>query len=166
MEYLALNTTDHHDKHNDLVERKVFRTSNFDCFVDRALIIHGPAQAVDQIINATIDAAERGVDVRVITEEANKDNDLVAKLFGEHGIPVVWFKETWFAALHNKGMIVDGDVVYISSINFSDKSVTENREAGVIKAASAAADATARHQDTLCRRPIGGLKQLWRTLLD
>ncbi|MHA1712692.1 MAG: phospholipase D-like domain-containing protein [Candidatus Ranarchaeia archaeon] len=88
--------------------------------------------AVDEIINATIQAAERGVSVRVITEEGNKDNDQVAALFGEYGIPVVWFKETWFAALHNKGIIVDGVVVYIASINFSDTSIEDNREAGVI----------------------------------
>ncbi|MHA2059503.1 MAG: phospholipase D-like domain-containing protein [Candidatus Ranarchaeia archaeon] len=92
----------------------------------------GDNGSIDIIMNATIRAANRGVDVRVISEEANKDNDLMAEIFGEHGIPVVWFKETWFSALHNKGIIVDGKIVYLSSINFSETSVDENREAGVI----------------------------------
>ncbi len=92
----------------------------------------GDAGAIDEIINATIRAAQRGVAVRVISEETGADNDIVAATFAEYGIPVVWFKETWFAAMHNKGIIVDGKIVYISSINFSDTSVEDNREAGVI----------------------------------
>lgn len=87
--------------------------------------------AVDQIIDAIIAAKERGVTVRIITEE-EYDYELIIDIFREHKIPIVWQDTRWFAANHNKGIIVDGQVVLISSINYSDGSITENREAGVI----------------------------------
>jgi hypothetical protein len=93
----------------------------------------GDAGAVDQIIDAIIAAKDRGVTVRVITEEGSKpDVEIVAEDFHEHGIPVVYQDERWFSAQHNKGIIVDGRMVLISSINYSDGSISENREAGVI----------------------------------
>jgi FlaG/FlaF family flagellin (archaellin) len=68
----------------------------------------------------------------VITEEGQKDNDAVAADLMAYDIPVVWQDERWFTAQHNKGIIVDGRMVLISSINYSDGSITANREAGVI----------------------------------
>jgi phosphatidylserine/phosphatidylglycerophosphate/cardiolipin synthase-like enzyme len=91
----------------------------------------GDAGAVDQVVDAIVAAKERGVTVRVISEE-DYDWELVAATFHEHGIPIVWQDTRWFAAEHNKGIVVDGRIVLISSINYSDGSITENREAGVI----------------------------------
>ena len=87
--------------------------------------------AVTQILNAIIAAKNRGVTVRVITEE---DYDFleVAALLQGHNIPVVWQDATWFSTDHNKGIIVDGRIVLVSSINYSDGSISENRESGVI----------------------------------
>jgi phosphatidylserine/phosphatidylglycerophosphate/cardiolipin synthase-like enzyme len=87
--------------------------------------------SVEQILNAIIAAKNRGVTVRVITEE-KYDYEEVAQLFHEHGIPLVIQDPTWFAELHNKGIIVDGRIVLVSSINYSDNSIEDNREAGVI----------------------------------
>ncbi|TFH02466.1 MAG: hypothetical protein E4H14_17625 [Candidatus Thorarchaeota archaeon] len=87
--------------------------------------------SVESILDAVIAAKERGVTVRVITEE-DYDYEEVAHLLGEHKIPVVWQDSRWFAANHNKGIIVDGRIVLISSINYSDNSIEDNREAGVI----------------------------------
>lgn len=93
----------------------------------------GDAGEVDQVIDAIIAAKNRGVTVRVITEEGAKpDVEVVAEEFRTHGIPVVYQYETWFQAQHNKGIIVDGRIVLISSINYSDGSIGDNREAGVI----------------------------------
>lgn len=89
------------------------------------------AGEVDQVVTAIIAAKERGVTVRVITEE-EYDFLEIAELFGEHNIPIVWQDTRWFTANHNKGIIVDGRIVLISSINYSDGSISENREAGVI----------------------------------
>ncbi|MFW9850274.1 MAG: phosphatidylserine/phosphatidylglycerophosphate/cardiolipin synthase family protein, partial [Candidatus Thorarchaeota archaeon] len=91
----------------------------------------GDAGAVDQILSAILAAKERGVTVRVISEEAY-DWELVEAMFLEHDIPIVWQDTRWFTANHNKGIIVDGRIVLVSSINYSDGSITENREAGVI----------------------------------
>ncbi|RLI54096.1 MAG: hypothetical protein DRP09_13975, partial [Candidatus Thorarchaeota archaeon] len=91
----------------------------------------GDAGAVDQVVDAIIAAKERGVTVRVISEE-EYDWDLVAAMFKQHDIPIVWQDTRWFSANHNKGIIVDGRIVLISSINYSDGSISDNREAGVI----------------------------------
>jgi len=87
--------------------------------------------SVEQILDAIIAAKNRGVTVRVITED-KYDYEDVAHLFSEHKIPIVVQDPTWFAELHNKGIIVDGRIVLVSSINYSDNSIENNREAGVI----------------------------------
>lgn len=91
----------------------------------------GDTGVVDQIINAILAAKARGVTVRVITEE-EKDWLEIEQILIDNEIPIVWQDTRWFTANHNKGIIVDGRIVLISSINYSDGSITENREAGVI----------------------------------
>ncbi|UCH05375.1 MAG: hypothetical protein JSW05_04200 [Candidatus Thorarchaeota archaeon] len=91
----------------------------------------GDAGAVDQVVDAILAAKARGVTVRVISEE-EKDWLEIEEIFQDHGIPIVWQDTRWFTANHNKGIIVDGRLVLISSINYSDGSITANREAGVI----------------------------------
>ncbi|MCF2136899.1 MAG: phospholipase D-like domain-containing protein [Candidatus Thorarchaeota archaeon] len=91
----------------------------------------GDSGEVDQIIDAILAAKARGVTVRVITEE-EKDYQEVADLLHAHNIPIVWQDTRWFTANHNKGIIADGRIVLISSINYSEGSITKNREAGVI----------------------------------
>lgn len=91
----------------------------------------GDNGAVDEVVDAILAARARGVTVRVISEE-EKDWETVAQTFYDHDIPITWQDTRWFSAQHNKGIIVDGRIVLISSINYSDDSITENREAGVI----------------------------------
>ncbi len=91
----------------------------------------GDSGAVDQVINAILAAHARGVTIRVITEE-EKDYLEIADIFHQHNISIVWQDTRWFTANHNKGIIVDGRLVLVSSINYSDESITQNREAGVI----------------------------------
>lgn len=99
-------------------------------------------------LEEVVEAARRGCQVKVlldgspynIEENNSADNDdtirylleiaekeglsIEAKLFNSssHGL----------LKLHNKGMIVDGRRVLLSSINWNKNSVTENREVGVI----------------------------------
>ena len=87
--------------------------------------------SVETILDAIIAAKNRGVTVRVISEE-DYDYEEVAGLFHANNIPIVWQDTRWFTAEHNKGIIVDGRIVLISSINYSDNSIEDNREAGVI----------------------------------
>jgi len=91
----------------------------------------GDAGEVDQILDAIVAAKNRGVTVRVITEEVYDFVEVTA-LLQAHNIPIVWQDTHYFTANHNKGIIVDGRLVLISSINYSDGSISENREAGVI----------------------------------
>jgi len=91
----------------------------------------GDGGQVDEIVNAILAAKDRGVTVRVISEESY-DWVEIEQILVEHGIPIVWMDTRWFTANHNKGIIVDGSIVLVSSINYSDNSIVDNREAGII----------------------------------
>ncbi len=91
----------------------------------------GDGGAVDDIIDAILAAKARGVTVRVITEE-DQDWVEIEQILIDNDISIVWHDTRWFTANHNKGIIVDGRIVLVSSINYSDNSITNNREAGVI----------------------------------
>ncbi|MGY5859744.1 MAG: BMP family ABC transporter substrate-binding protein [Candidatus Thorarchaeota archaeon] len=91
----------------------------------------GDGGEVDEVIDAILAAKDRGVTVRVISDE-EKDWALIEQILVDHGIPIVWMDIRWFTANHNKGIIVDGATVLVSSINYSDGSIGSNREAGVI----------------------------------
>ena len=86
---------------------------------------------VDQVINAILAAKARGVTIRIITDET-KDFENISDICVANGIAIGWQDTTYFTAEHNKGIIVDGELVLVCSINFSDESIANNREAGVI----------------------------------
>jgi hypothetical protein len=65
-------------------------------------------------------------------EDGVNDNADVALAFAEENIPIVWMDTRFFAAIHNKAFIADGRIVLICSINWSEESISENREAGVV----------------------------------
>ncbi|MHA2118738.1 MAG: phospholipase D-like domain-containing protein, partial [Candidatus Thorarchaeota archaeon] len=88
--------------------------------------------SVRTIIDAIIAAKHRGVTVRIITNEHEGNNAEIAEDLAEENIPVLWMDTRFFYLNHNKAMIVDGRIVYISSINWSGTSIDNNREAGVI----------------------------------
>ena len=102
----------------------------------------------NQIMEALLDAAERGVQVRVLLDQTFVDTsstsnntmtvdalntlsqekklDLEARLVSDyHDLGV----------LHNKGVIAD-EKVLVSSINWVDASVLQNREVGVVISSS------------------------------
>lgn len=96
-----------------------------------------------EIVNAIISAHDRGVTVRVILDEAdNDDSKATADLLTNNGISVKICTGTvpmYFNTQHNKGMIIDGGIVLIASINWSPTSIRENREAGLIIESSSVA---------------------------
>jgi hypothetical protein len=68
-------------------------------------------------------------------DEKDDDNAGVADGLVDAGVGVVWQGEHWGTTgywMHNKGIIVDNEKVLVSSINWSNYSVSQNREAGVI----------------------------------
>ncbi|MEX2720525.1 MAG: phospholipase D-like domain-containing protein [Candidatus Wukongarchaeota archaeon] len=88
----------------------------------------------DLFMEELVDAAQRGVDVRVILDQKyNKEENLeTANYLDSFGIEVKFGDTTKLDAIHNKGVIVDEKAVLVSSINWSNESVTENRETGII----------------------------------
>lgn len=92
-------------------------------------------------LSAVYDAAGRGASVRVMLDgmyynTANDaDNDELAAALNRHGGDIsarLLLPGAHLTKLHNKGMIVDGDHVLISSVNWNFNSPNNNREAGVI----------------------------------
>ncbi len=92
-----------------------------------------------------IAAAERGVEVRLLLDgssynlEGKDDNDEATarlnRIARERGLPLkvrIFDPENGtIVKLHNKGFVVDGEAVFVSSINWNYHGVYENREAGL-----------------------------------
>ncbi|MHA1506069.1 MAG: phospholipase D-like domain-containing protein [Candidatus Asgardarchaeia archaeon] len=95
------------------------------------MYIYSDDAVISEFINAILDAKNRGVSVRVILDDRTDKNNQTAELLSSYGIEVA-FSSSEFDTMHNKGIIVDGKVVLVSSINWSSNSVENNREAGVI----------------------------------
>ena len=94
------------------------------------------------IISALHDVANNGVAVHLIINGAYLDDDdqEVVDLFneiwnGSEGLDasaIVMSEDDDVSKLHNKGIIVDGESVLVSSINMGSSAMNRNREMGVI----------------------------------
>lgn len=98
-------------------------------------------------LESVIDAARRGCEVKIlldgkyVSNEINKQDNLDTVAY-VNGIArrenlnleakALVFEKNYLAKIHNKGIVVDGEKVLISSINWNYNSVAKNREAGVI----------------------------------
>jgi len=114
--------------------------------IEEAYISNETRYGLNPYLAAAINASRRGVHVRVLLDsyyynvEGTNDNDEQAALINriataEH-LPLearcAELAENQIAKIHNKGMIVDGKEVLVSSINWNSNSPNFNREAGVI----------------------------------
>jgi hypothetical protein len=81
------------------------------------------------LIQAVKDKVDRGLDVRLITSQYQKENGWREKL-QQAGIPdsVLRFQNR----VHNKGIVVDSKIVMVSSQNWSADGTLRNRDAGLI----------------------------------
>ncbi len=95
---------------------------------------------INPFLKEIINKREEGVEVQVImnynpyyesTDEMNRETTYYLK---ENGIDVKFVYSNWsyFNNVHNKGMVVDGNKTLISSINWNENSVRNNREMGII----------------------------------
>jgi phosphatidylserine/phosphatidylglycerophosphate/cardiolipin synthase-like enzyme len=86
------------------------------------------------ILDAIVAANSRGVNCCVIVGDGNDASNESAFIFTQNGIDVKICDGTdpMFFNQHNKGVIVDSELVLISSINWSPTSLRDNREAGLI----------------------------------
>lgn len=80
--------------------------------------------------------AEDGIDVRLITSEFQTD-DWVEKLV-DAGIAASLLRRQ--PKVHNKGILVDGEIAMVSSQNWSADGTLRNRDAGLIIYSAEAAD--------------------------
>lgn len=114
--------------------------------IEQAYISNWSNGAPNPYLDAAVDAARRGVRVRVLLDsyyyniEGDDDNDEMAARINdiasaEH-LPMearcADLDANTIEKIHNKGVIVDKTRVLVSSINWNENSPCFNREAGVI----------------------------------
>ncbi|NIO19299.1 MAG: hypothetical protein GTN76_00765 [Candidatus Aenigmarchaeota archaeon] len=88
-----------------------------------------PESLVNSLLTDLEEAANRGVDVRIITDEYLTEKPVV-RILKENGIDIKFdSKET---TTHSKLIIIDSKIVIIGSTNWSYHSIEKNQEANVI----------------------------------
>lgn len=114
--------------------------------IQQAYISNWTKNAPNPWLDAAIDAACRGVNVRIILDASwfniqdQFDNDEMAAFINRYadaeGLPLearlYQGDRAGITKIHTKGVIVDGTSVLVSSINWNENSPMNNREAGVI----------------------------------
>ena len=105
-----------------------------------------PATTPDVYLEEVIDAARRGVQVRILLDSAFLDgsdprdnqytvqyvNGIAAAEHLDMEAKLIDLRTLGLEKVHNKGVIADGQKVLVSSINWSENSPENNREAGII----------------------------------
>ncbi|MGA2913956.1 MAG: phospholipase D-like domain-containing protein [Methanoregula sp.] len=124
----------------------LINSANGSIEIEQAYITNETPYSLNPYLSSAINASRRGVHVRVLLDsywfniEDEKDNDEMVALINRIGIseniPIearcVDLAANEIEKIHNKGMIVDGQRVLVSSINWNSNSPNFNREAGVI----------------------------------
>jgi len=83
----------------------------------------------NKIVEALVDAHERGVDVRIIVDEYSKENNAY-EFLKEKGILIKYDSKD--VTTHSKLIIIDGKVVILGSTNFSYYGLEKNHEADIL----------------------------------
>ena len=115
-------------------------SANNSIFIEQLYIYKNWKDCINPFVERLINKSKSGVDVKIILnynpvyEGTNDKNNLTRKYFEKYGIKVKFLFTNWsyFTNVHNKGVIVDNKSVLISSINWNENSVLNNREAGII----------------------------------
>ena len=114
--------------------------------IEQAYITNQTNGTINPFLDEAIRAARRGVRVRVLLDSyyyntegpADKDEmvSFIKNLAAEENLPLearlADLEANNIEKIHNKGVIVDGRSVLVSSINWNDNSPRFNRETGVI----------------------------------
>ncbi|MGB1589484.1 MAG: phospholipase D-like domain-containing protein, partial [Candidatus Poseidoniaceae archaeon] len=90
------------------------------------------------LVESLEDAAERGITIRMaINQHYVNDNPGIREAVNELNSwqgdveAILMSENDTVRKLHNKGMIIDGEIVLVSSINWGDNSILRNREMGI-----------------------------------
>lgn len=97
----------------------------------KTLDIASQNMADDSIVRQIIAAYTRGVQIRILlpdVKDVDSNTDAIQTL-KRAGIAIKTLKKPY---LHAKSFVIDGEVVYIGSINFTQNSIEKNREVGVL----------------------------------
>ncbi len=114
--------------------------------IEQAYIKNESAGVLNPYLSSAVNASRRGVRVRILLDsywyntEGPGDNDemaaLINRIAAAEDLPLearcIDLAISPVEKIHNKGVIVDGERVLVSSINWNSNSPTFNREAGVI----------------------------------
>ncbi|MFP9193471.1 phospholipase D-like domain-containing protein [Natronosalvus vescus] len=94
------------------------------------------------VLEATVDAAERGVEVRVLLDSSwylEADNrELVLRLeewAADDDLPLearLVDEDDHFGKIHAKGLVVNGETAVVGSINWNENSLRNNREVALV----------------------------------
>lgn len=114
--------------------------ANKSIYIQQLYIYSNWTTTENPIIPILIKKAEQGVDIRIILnynpfyDSTNIHNNYTKKILESYGIKVQYFYTNWsiFRNIHNKAVVVDNTSVLISSINWNENSILNNREIGVI----------------------------------
>jgi phosphatidylserine/phosphatidylglycerophosphate/cardiolipin synthase-like enzyme len=129
----------------DQVELLV-RSATSSIRIEQAYITNESGTHLQRYLAAAVDAARRGVEVRILLDAAwfntedEADNDeqvrIINSIAETEDLPLearlVDLEGHSLTKVHTKGVIVDGQRVLVSSINWNEASPSFNREAGVI----------------------------------
>ncbi|RJS71016.1 MAG: hypothetical protein CW694_06270 [Candidatus Syntrophoarchaeum sp. WYZ-LMO15] len=123
---------------------RMIESANETLYIEQAYIRRGWEECENPYLEAAIDAARRGVEVKILVDsmwyhlDGRDDNDELCRYVNGIARREGLNLEAKLAVLdgirkiHNKGVIVDGKKVLISSINWNRHSPTYNREIGII----------------------------------
>jgi len=113
--------------------KKLIDSANQTLEIAQLYIYGNWSTGVSPFVESIVAAAQRGVHVKIILNNGSSPNeDLINYLKSYDNIAVALSNDTYFESYHVKGVIVDGKIVLVASINWSENSVKNNREAGVI----------------------------------
>lgn len=108
--------------------------SNMLAVIDGAkhtLSVENEEMASQDVVDHLAHAAQRGVDVRV-TMTNNPSYFKYLDQLSEAGVHVDLYGRSASPYIHAKDIVADGSNAYVGSINFSENSMNNNRELGVV----------------------------------
>ncbi|MBI4652662.1 hypothetical protein HY750_00180 [Candidatus Kuenenbacteria bacterium] len=120
----------------DLVISPINSRSKLESIIKNAkseILIAGEIMNDQRIQDFLSKARKRGVEVKILLADI-KDSEInqeAGKYFQARNMQVKYLKKPF---LHAKIIIVDNEILYLGSINFSSSSMDENRELGILLA--------------------------------
>ncbi len=117
---------------SESVLKDILRRANESIYVEQPYIELRWDNRLNPLVTELQKAVERGVNVKVILGVRNSMNEETFEYLQGIGADVVFMNLTSIRFLHNKGIIVDSKIVVVTSVNWSDEGVQENREAGIV----------------------------------